>query len=69
MSKRYIVRCVAGGCVIGGCLENAFGEPLTRREANKLASFENERSQRRREQKLGGCFDYYVDTIRDGGAK
>ena len=61
--KIYIVRCVAGGCVIGGCLEDCFGNPLTKREANKLAKFENERSARRREQKLGGCFEYYVDSF------
>lgn len=63
-TTRYIVRCLAGGCVIGGCLENNFGEPLTKREANQLAKFENERSAKRREQKLGGCFDYYVDEIK-----
>ena len=48
-------RAVACGCVIGGCLENSFGEPLTKREAHKLAEYENERSARRREQKLPGA--------------
>lgn len=59
----YIVRAVACGCVIGGCLENGFGEPLTKREAHKLAEYENERSARRREQKLPGAYDYYVDSF------
>jgi len=59
----FIVRCVAGGSVIGGCLENQYGEPLTKREANALAEFENERSARRREQKLPFAFDYYVDSF------
>lgn len=61
--KTYIVRCIAGGFVIGGCLENAFGAPLTKREANAMARFENERSARRREQRLPGCFEYYVDSF------
>ncbi len=61
--KKYIVRCLAGGCVIGGCLEDVFGQPLTKRSAHKLANFENQRSARRREHKLGGCFDYYVDCF------
>lgn len=61
--KVYIVRCLAGGYVIGGCLEDGFGKPLTKREASRIAKEENERSARRREQKLGGCFDYYVDEI------
>ena len=61
--KTYIVRCLAGGCVIGGRLENDQGEPLTFREARKLAKAENERSAYRREHKLGGCFEFYVDSF------
>jgi hypothetical protein len=60
--KTYIVRVLAGGCVIGGCLEDMFGKPLTAQSARKLALFENERTRRRREQKLGG-FEYVVDTF------
>lgn len=61
--KTYIVRVVACGSVIGGCLENSFGKPLTKREANALAKYENERSARRRAQKLPYAFDYYVDSF------
>ncbi len=38
--KTFIVRVVANGSVIGGCLENDKGQPLTRREANQLAKLE-----------------------------
>ena len=61
--KTYIVRAVAVGCVIGGCLEDCFGNPLTRRTANQLAKNENERSRLRREQKLPGAWNYYVDSF------
>jgi len=61
--KTYIVRCCIGGCVIGGRLESDSGEPLTFRQARKLAKAENERSARRREQKLGGCFEFHVDSF------
>ena len=61
--KTHIVRVLAGGCVIGGCLEDNFGNPLTARTARALAKSENERSARRREQKLAGCFDYYADSF------
>lgn len=61
--KTYIIRCMVGGCIIGGRLENDFGAPLTFREARKLAKAENERSARRSEQKLGGCFEFHVDSF------
>jgi len=64
MSRKWIVRCLAGGCVIGGCLEDEFGQPLTARKAKAMAKYENTRSERRREQKLGGCFDYYAEPLR-----
>lgn len=59
----HIIRCVAGGCVIGYRDENEFGEPLTKQDARRLAKAENERSERRRAQKLPGAFDYYVHSF------
>lgn len=61
MTKIYSVRCYAGdGSMMGSILENNFNRPLTRREANALCTFENERSEKRRAQKLAGAFYYTV---------
>ena len=61
----FSVRCFAGeGSMIGSVLENDFGRPLTKREATKLCNFENERSARRRAQKLPYAFDYCVHSWR-----
>ena len=61
MTKVYSVRCFAGdGSMIGSILENDFNKPLTRREANALCNFENERSEKRKAQKLPGAFYYKV---------
>ena len=46
--------------MMGSVLENNFGQPLTKREATCLCNFENERSHKRREQKLPYAFDYAV---------
>ena len=57
----YSVRCFAGdGSMMGSILEDNFGKPLTKRTASNLANFENERSERRRSQKLSGAFSYAV---------
>ena len=59
--NKYAVRCYAGdGSIMGSILENDFGRPLTKREANRLCDFENERSRKRREQNLPYAFDYAV---------
>ena len=59
----YSVRCYAGdGSMMGSILENCFGSPLTRSEANALCKFENERSARLRSQKLPYAFDYCVHS-------
>jgi hypothetical protein len=63
----HLVRCCAGGYALGSCMENAFGEPLTRREALKMARFENEHSERRRAQGLGCCFTYYAHQFTPEG--
>ena len=61
---KHIVRVVACGSVIGGCLEDKFGKPLTKRTANALAKQENERSERRRAAGHPAfCFDYYVAPV------
>ncbi len=62
--KTFIVRVVANGSVIGGCLENEAGKPLTRRQANQLAKTENDRSAWRKAAGIHGFnFDYYVDSF------
>lgn len=63
--KVWIVRALAGGCVIGGCLEDLHGKPLTARTAENLAAFENERTRKRRAQRLCG-FDYVADSFEKG---
>lgn len=62
-AKKWFVRCAAGGCVIGTCDEDNWGQPFTAKSAKAMADFENERSARRREQKLPGAFDYYVHGV------
>lgn len=63
MSIRYIVRCCAGGCIVGSRMENDFGEPLTHSEADRIARDENRRSAANRERKQGPCFEFHVDKV------
>lgn len=62
-NQPWIVRAVACGSVIAGCLEDGFGKPLTKQSAESLAEFENERSERRRAQKLPGAWYYYAEPL------
>ncbi len=65
MKQAWIVRCLAGGCIIGGRLENDEGLPLTRGQAKRIAKRENDRSAYRREHKLGGCFEFFAEPLRN----
>jgi len=62
-TTKHFVRVLAGGCILGSMAEDGFGKPLTLQGARKIAAFENERSSRRRAQKLSDCFDYVVDSV------
>ena len=67
--KTWIVRCIAGGCVIGGRLEDDWGKPLTAKEAKRIARFENAASIRRRAAGIHGSnFEYYADSFKATGS-
>lgn len=59
--KTYVVRCYAGGSLLGSLMENPDGSPLQRVDARIRARQENEKAQR----KAGGksCFEFIVDSF------